>query len=139
MRPYSAARLPAANAALAERRIAHRLNCGARGFGIGDMRHLDALHAHVKQPQDEGRVETRGAHDRGDADPLSRHDHRLHIVQIEAGMLHVDKGGVKPGNANDLDDLWVGNSADMSAQGKAALPQDALYPISCIVTFLVAR
>ena len=59
----------------------------------------------------------------------TRHDHRLHVVQIEARMLHVDKGGVEPSEADNLDNLRVGNAADMGAQGEATLAQDALYPI----------
>ena len=93
------------------------------------MRHLDALHPHIQEPQDKRRVEPRGAHDRGDPDTLGRHHHRLHIVQVEAGVLHVDKGGVKPGEPDDLDDLRIGDAADMGSERQAALAQDALYPI----------
>jgi hypothetical protein len=77
------------------------------------MRHLDALHPHIEQPQDKGRIKTRGAHDRGDADMLGRHHHRLHIVQVKTRMLHVDKGSVKAGKPDDLDDLRIGDAADM--------------------------
>ena len=93
------------------------------------MRHLDALHAHIEQPQDKRRVKPRGAHDRGDADMLGRHHHRLHIVQVEAGVLHIDKGGVKAGEPDDLDNLRIGDAADMRAERQAALAQDAFYAI----------
>ena len=47
--------------------------------------------------------------------------HSLHIVQVEAGVLHVDKGGVKPGEPDDLDDLRIGDAADMRPEGEPAL------------------
>jgi hypothetical protein len=93
------------------------------------MRHLNALHAHVEEAQDKGRVEAGGAHDRGDADPLRRHDHQLDVAQIEAGVLHVDEGGVEAGEADDLDDLRVGDAAGVGAEGKPAFGQNALYPV----------
>jgi len=93
------------------------------------MRHLDALHAHVQQAQDKGGIKARCAHDRRDADALGRHHRELHIVQIEAGVLHVDESGVKPREPNDLDDLRVGDAADMGSQREAALLQDPPNPI----------
>ena len=51
------------------------------------------------------------------------------VAQIEAGVLHVDKRRVEPGETDDLDDLRVGNAADMGAQGEAAFAQDALDPV----------
>ncbi len=44
-------------------------------------------------------------------------------------MLHVDKGGVEPGEADDLDDLRIGDAARMRAEGKPALVHDALDPV----------
>ena len=35
-------------------------------------------------------------------------------------MLHVDKGGVEPGQPDDLDDLRIGDAAGMSAEGQPA-------------------
>ena len=93
------------------------------------MRHLDPLHAHIEEAQDEGRVESRRAHDRGDADALGRHDHELHGRQIEAGVLHVDKGGVEPGKTDDLDNLRVGYAARMCPEGEPTLVHDALDPV----------
>ena len=101
------------HAALAERRITHCLDGLAGGLGAADMRHLDALHAHVQEPQDERRIEARRPHDRGDPDPLGGHHRGLHIVQTVAGVLHVDKGGVEPRKPDDLDYLRVGDAADM--------------------------
>ena len=60
---------------------------------------------------------------------VGRHYCELHIVQVEAGMLHVDKGRVETGETDQLDDLRVGNAADMGAQGEAAFAQDALDPV----------
>ena len=117
------------HAALAVGQIAHRPDRRARRCGVADMRHLDALHPHIEEPQNKGRVEARRAHDRRDPDPLGRHHHRLHVVQVEARMLHVDKGGVKAGKPDDLDDLRVGDAADMGPERQPALAQDALYPV----------
>ena len=106
------------------------------------MRHLDALHAHVQQAQDKGRVEARGAHDRRDADPLGRHHAELHVVQVEARVLHVDKSGVKPREPDDLDDLRVGDAADMRPQSQPALAHDFFTRFSCIFavgTFIAER
>jgi len=44
-------------------------------------------------------------------------------------MLHVDKGGVKAGEPDDLDDLRIGDAADVGPERQAALAQDALYPV----------
>ena len=52
------------------------------------------------------------------ADTLGRHHHRLHVVQVEAGVLHVDKGGVEAGEPDDLDDLRVGDAADMGPEAR---------------------
>ena len=60
-------------------------------------------------------VEARRAHDRRDADALGGHDHQLHVAQIEARVLHVDEGGVEPGVADDLDDLRIGDAANVGA------------------------
>src|SRR5438477_288426 len=114
---------------LAERRITHRLYCRARSLGAADMRHLDALHAHVQQSQDEGRVEAWRADDRCDADTLGRHNCELHIVQIVGGVLHVDEGGVETREPDDLDDLRIGDPADMGAEREPAFTQYPLYPI----------
>ena len=61
------------------------------------MRHLDTLDADIQQPEDEGRIEPRRAHDRRDPDALGRHYCELHIVQVEAGVLHVDESGIEAG------------------------------------------
>ena len=55
-------------------------------------------------------------------------------MQVEAGVLHVDKGGVEPGEADDLDDLRVGDAADMGAEREPALAQDRFTRFSCIVS-----
>ncbi len=70
------------HAAITVGRVAHRLDRLARRLRIGHVRHLDALHPHVEEAQNEGRVEPRGAHDRGDADALGRHHAGLHVVQV---------------------------------------------------------
>ena len=93
------------------------------------MGHLDALHPHVEEAQNKGGVEAGGAHDRGDADPLRRHHHRLHVVQIEARMLHVDKGGVEARKSDDLDNLRIRNAADMGPEREAAAAEDAFDPV----------
>jgi len=41
---------------------------------------------------------------------VGRHHAGLHVVQIEAGGLHIDKGGVEPGPADDLTNLRVGDA-----------------------------
>jgi hypothetical protein len=50
-------------------------------------------------------------------------------VQVEAGVFHVDKGGVKPGEADDLDDLRIGDAADMGPESEPAAAHDALHPV----------
>src|SRR5579875_3239328 len=60
---------------------------------------------------------------------LGGHHHRLHVVQVEARMLHVDKGRIKAGKPDDLDDLRIGEAADMGAKGKTALAQNAFDAI----------
>jgi hypothetical protein len=117
------------HAALAQGRIAHCLHRLAGSLGTADMRHLDALHAHVQQPQDERRVEAGRPDNRGDADALSRHNRELYIVQIVGGVLHVDKGGIEAGQPDDLDDLRIGDPADMCAQREPAFAQYPFYPI----------
>ena len=82
-----------------------------------------------KQAQDEGRVEPRRAHDRRDPDPLGRQHAILHVVQVETRVLHVDKGGVEPGETDDLDDLRVGDAADMRAERQPAVAHDAFYAV----------
>ena len=57
---------------------------------------------------------------------VGRHYCELHIVQVEAGMLHVDKGRVETGETDQLDDLRVGDTTDMGSEGETALTQDAL-------------
>ena len=117
------------HAALAERRVAHGRNRGARRGGVADMRHLDALHADIQEPQDEGRIEPRRAHDRRDPDALGCHYGELHVVQVEAGVLHIDERRIEAREPDQLDDLGVGDAANMSSQGEAALAQDALDPV----------
>ena len=41
-------------------------------------------------------------------------------------MLHVDKRRVEPGEADQLDDLRVGDTADMRAERQPALAEDLL-------------
>ena len=120
-RDPSIIRSPAAgrHAALAERRIAHRftasravsalLTCGTW------MPCTPMSNSRRMKP---GR--SRGAHDRGDPDALGRHNRELYIVQIVGGVLHVDKGGVEARQPDDLDDLRVGDAADMGAQCEPA-------------------
>jgi hypothetical protein len=66
---------------------------------------------------------------RGDGDTLGRHDRELYIVQVVAGVLHVDEGGIEARQPNDLDDLRIGDPADMCAQREPAFVQYPLYPI----------
>ena len=93
------------------------------------MRHLDALYAHIEQPQNERRVEAGCAHDRRDPDALGRHHCELHVVQIVGCVLHVDKRGVKAGEPDQLDNLRVGNAAGMCPQSEPALAQDPFHPV----------
>ena len=60
---------------------------------------------------------------------VGRHYCELHIVQVEAGMLHVDKGRVETDETDELDDLRVGDTADMGSEGETALAQNALDPV----------
>ena len=89
------------------------------------MRHLDALYAHVQEAQDEGWIEARGAHDRSDPNALGRYHRKLHVMQVEAGVLHVDEGRIETGEPDQFDDLRVGDPADMGPQSEAAFAQDA--------------
>ena len=50
-------------------------------------------------------------------------------MQVEAGVLHVDKGGVEPGKPDDLDDLRIGDAADMGPEGEPARVHDAFDPV----------
>jgi hypothetical protein len=50
-------------------------------------------------------------------------------VQIVAGVLHVDKGGIEARQPDDLDDLRVGDPADMGAEREPAFAQYPFYPI----------
>jgi hypothetical protein len=59
-------------------------------------------------------------------------------VQIEGGVLHVDERRIETGEPDQLDDLRVGDAADMGAQGEAAFAQDALDPILSYVPSPVA-
>jgi hypothetical protein len=93
------------------------------------MRHLYALHAHVQQPQDESRVEAGCPDNRGDAGTLGRHNRELYIVQVVAGVLHVDEGGIEASQPDDLDDLRVGDPAIMRAKRQPAFAQYPFYPI----------
>src|SRR5712691_11575345 len=53
----------------------------------------------------------------------------LHVMQIEAGVLHVDKGGVEPCKPDDLDDLRIGDAADMRAEREPTPAHDPLHPV----------
>jgi hypothetical protein len=90
------------------------------------MRHLHALHSHIEEAQNEGWVEAGRAHDRRHPDPLGRHHHRLHVMQVEGRVLHVYKSRVEAREADQLDDLRVGDAADMRAERKPALAEDFL-------------
>ena len=50
-------------------------------------------------------------------------------MQIEGGVLHVDECRIETGEPDQLDNLRVGDAANMGAQGEAALAQDALDPV----------
>ena len=50
-------------------------------------------------------------------------------MEIVTGVLHVDKGRVEPRQPDDLDDLRVGNAADMGTQCETAFAQYPFYPI----------
>jgi hypothetical protein len=50
-------------------------------------------------------------------------------VQVEGGVLHIDKSRIEAGEPDQFDDLRVGDAADVGPQGQAALAQDALDPI----------
>ena len=50
-------------------------------------------------------------------------------MQVEAGVLHVDKGRIETGEPDQFDDLRVGDPADMGPQSEAAFAQDALHAI----------
>ena len=84
------------------------------------MGHLDALHAHVQEPQNKGGIKPGRADDRGDPDTLRGHHRELHVVQVEARMLHVDEGRIKAREADQFDNLRIGDATDMSSQGEAA-------------------
>ena len=93
------------------------------------MRHLDALYAHIQQPEDKGRIKPRRAYDRRNPHAFSCHHRELHIVKVEAGVLHVYEGRIETGEPDQLDDLRVGDAADMGPQSEAAFAQNALDPI----------
>jgi hypothetical protein len=120
---------PGRHAAVAKRRVAYGVDRGAGGCGIADMRHLDTLHAYIQQSEDEGRIKAWCAHDRRDPDTLGRHYCELHVVQVEGGVLHVDKSCVETSEPDQFDNLRVGDAADMGSQGEAAFAQDPLDPV----------
>ena len=60
---------------------------------------------------------------------VGRHYCELHIVQIEGGVLHVDECRIETGEPDQLDNLRVGNPADMGSEGETALAQNALDPV----------
>jgi hypothetical protein len=124
------------HAALAERRVANGAHRGARRLRIVHVRQLYALHAHVEQTQDKGRIEARRAHDRRDAHALGRHYHQLHVAQIEARVLEIDEGGVETGMADDFDDLGIRNAAHISAQRHAAFAHYPFCPVLFHAEFL---
>jgi len=117
------------HAAIALWRVADRLDRRLRSLGAADMRNLDALHPHVQEPQDEGGIKARRADDRSDPDALRGHHRQLHVVQIKSSVLHVDESGIEAGEPDQLDDLRIGDAADMRSQGEAALTQDPLDPV----------
>jgi len=59
-------------------------------------------------------------------------------MQVEGGVLHVDKGGVKPGKADDLDDLRIGDAADMGPEGEPPPLMIRLTRFSCMALLLIA-
>src|SRR5580704_10205795 len=117
------------HAALSERRVTHRLYRLAGSLGTADMGHLDALHAHVQEAQNKGRVEAGGADDRRDAEALGGHHRELHVMQVVAGVLHVDECGIEASQPDDLDDLRVGDPANMRAKRQPTFAQYPFYPI----------
>src|SRR5271168_423582 len=104
--------------AISKWRVAYGLDRSARGCGVTDMRYLDALYTHIQQPEDEGRIEPRRAYDRRHPDAFGCHHRKLHIVQVEACVLHVDEGRIKAGKPDQLDDLRVSDPAHMGSQGE---------------------
>jgi hypothetical protein len=50
-------------------------------------------------------------------------------VQVVSGVLHIDERGVEAGEPDQLDDLRVGDAADMSTEREAALAQNVLDPV----------
>jgi hypothetical protein len=50
-------------------------------------------------------------------------------VQVEGGVLHVDKSRIETSESNQLHNLWVSDPADMSSQSEAAFPQNPLDPV----------
>src|SRR5205085_7466935 len=50
-------------------------------------------------------------------------------MQVEGGVLHVDKGGVEPREADDLDDLRIGDAAGMGPKRQPARVHDPLDPV----------
>jgi hypothetical protein len=50
-------------------------------------------------------------------------------VQIVGGVLHVDEGGIEARQPDDLDNLRIGDPADMGAQREPAFAQYPFYPV----------
>jgi hypothetical protein len=100
------------------------------------MRHVDALCAHVQEAQDKGRIEARGAHDRSDSNALGRYHRKLHVMQVEAGVLHVDEGRIETGEPDQFHDLRVGDAADMGPQSEAAFARMRFTRFSFMSSFL---
>jgi hypothetical protein len=92
------------------------------------MRHLNALCPHIQQAQHQLRIIIRDSHDRRDAGQFGDTDHLAHQLQVEYGMLHVNKRPVEPGHSNDLYNCRV-SEANMADNRQAALAHDALDSI----------
>ena len=55
-------------------------------------------------------------------------------MQVEAGMLHVDKGRVETDETDELDDLRVGDTADMGSEGETAPSRRMRLTRLCFIT-----
>jgi len=53
-------------------------------------------------------------------------------MQVEGRVLHVYKSRVEPREADQLDDLRVGDAADMPAERKSAFAEDFFTRFCCM-------
>ena len=61
-----------------------------------------------------------------DPDPLGRDHQACTSCRSNLVVLHVDEGGVEAGVADDLDDLRIGDPADIGPDRESALAHDSL-------------